>query len=173
MKKLISIIAIATVFVSCNNAGNQANLAAKQHTIDSMQAASERQHAIDSMNQLATVSQKELQQQQAQTAAVAAAAAARPVHTRTIIREHRVYEPSNNSTATTTTTTTQAVAPAAAPQRKGWSAKAKGALIGAGAGAITGAMIDGRKGEGAVVGGLIGAAAGLGTGAIIDGKKKK
>jgi len=62
---------------------------------------------------------------------------------------------------------------APAPHKKGWSGTAKGAVIGAGVGAITGAMVDGKKGEGAIVGGLIGAAAGAGTGAIIDGKKKR
>ena len=70
--------------------------------------------------------------------------------------------PSNEVITTTTTTR----------KKKGWSSTAKGAVIGAGVGAITGAMIDKKKGEGAVVGGLIGAAVGAGTGAIIDGKKK-
>lgn len=63
---------------------------------------------------------------------------------------------------------------AAAPaKKKGWSGTAKGAVIGAGAGAIGGALIDKKHGEGAVVGGLAGAALGAGTGAIVDSKKKK
>ncbi len=53
------------------------------------------------------------------------------------------------------------------------SSAAKGALIGAGAGAITGAAVSKKKGEGAIIGGLAGAAVGAGTGAIIDDKKKK
>lgn len=65
-------------------------------------------------------------------------------------------------------------APAAAePQRKKWSGAAKGAVIGAGVGAITGAAISKKKGEGAIIGGLAGAGVGAGTGAIIDDKKKK
>lgn len=65
-------------------------------------------------------------------------------------------------------------APVTAEQKKkGWSATAKGAVIGAGAGAITGAAVSKKKGEGAIIGGLAGAAVGAGTGAIIDGKKKK
>ena len=64
-------------------------------------------------------------------------------------------------------------APVTAEQKKkGWSGTAKGAVIGAGAGAITGAAISKKKGEGAIIGGLAGAAVGAGTGAIIDGKKK-
>ena len=58
-------------------------------------------------------------------------------------------------------------------KKKGMSATATGAIIGAGTGAITGAIVSKKKGEGAIVGGLIGAAAGAGTGAIIDANKKK
>lgn len=59
-------------------------------------------------------------------------------------------------------------------QRRKWSGAAKGAVIGAGVGAISGAIIDKKHhGEGAVIGGLAGAAVGAGTGAVIDGKKKQ
>lgn len=78
---------------------------------------------------------------------------------------HKTVDGGTNTTNTTTTTVTK--------QKKGWSNKAKGAVIGAGVGAITGAMVDKKKGEGAVVGGLLGAGAGLGVGAILDGKEKK
>lgn len=64
-------------------------------------------------------------------------------------------------------------APAAAtPQRKKWSGAAKGAVIGAGVGAVTGAVVSKKKAEGAIIGGLAGAAVGAGTGAVIDDKKK-
>ena len=62
------------------------------------------------------------------------------------------------------------VAPA---KKKGWSGAAKGAVIGAGAGAVTGALISKKKGQGAIIGGLAGAGLGAGTGAIIDDSKKK
>ena len=62
---------------------------------------------------------------------------------------------------------------AAAPARQKWSGAAKGAVIGAGVGAITGAAISKKKGEGAIIGGLAGAGLGAGTGAIIDDSKKK
>ena len=58
-------------------------------------------------------------------------------------------------------------------QRRKWSGAAKGAVIGAGVGAVTGAIISKKKGEGAIIGGLAGAAVGAGTGAVIDGKKKQ
>ncbi|MFD2908180.1 YMGG-like glycine zipper-containing protein [Flavobacterium ardleyense] len=58
-------------------------------------------------------------------------------------------------------------------KRKGMSNTAKGALIGAGVGAATGAVVSKKKGTGAIIGGLSGAAVGAGTGAIIDDKKNK
>jgi hypothetical protein len=57
-------------------------------------------------------------------------------------------------------------------KKKGWSSTAKGAVIGAGVGAATGAIISKKKGQGAIIGGLAGAGVGAGTGAIIDGSKK-
>ncbi len=69
----------------------------------------------------------------------------------------------NNSTTTQSTTT----------KKKGWSNAAKGAVIGAGVGAATGAIVSKKKGTGAIIGGLAGAGVGAGTGAIIDSKKKE
>lgn len=59
------------------------------------------------------------------------------------------------------------------PKKKGWSGAAKGAVIGAGVGAVTGALVSKKHGEGAIIGGLAGAGVGAGTGAIIDSKKNK
>ncbi|MEC5167135.1 hypothetical protein RCH18_002885 [Flavobacterium sp. PL11] len=66
--------------------------------------------------------------------------------------------------STTTTTTTK---------KQGWSNTAKGAVIGAGVGAATGAIISKKKVQGAIIGGVAGAGVGAGTGAILDAKKKK
>lgn len=53
---------------------------------------------------------------------------------------------------------------AAAPaKKKGWSQAAKGAVIGAGAGALGGVLIDKKDGRGAIIGGVVGA----GTGYLI------
>ena len=54
--------------------------------------------------------------------------------------------------------------------RKGWSKAAKGAAIGAGAGAVTGVLVDKKDGRGAVVGGLVGAGAGYVIGRSKDKK---
>jgi uncharacterized protein YcfJ len=45
-------------------------------------------------------------------------------------------------------------------KKKGWSEAAKGTAIGAGAGALGGALIDKKKGRGAIIGGVVGAGAG-------------
>jgi len=59
-------------------------------------------------------------------------------------------------------------------KKKRWSNTAKGAVIGAGAGAVAGAVIDkNNRGAGAVIGGLTGAGVGAATGAVIDHKKKE
>jgi hypothetical protein len=44
--------------------------------------------------------------------------------------------------------------------QKKWSKKAKGAAIGAGAGAATGALISHKKGKRALIGGVVGGAGG-------------
>ncbi len=64
-------------------------------------------------------------------------------------------------------------ATAAPAKKKGWSSTAKGAVIGAGTGAVAGAIISKDKGKGAIIGGLIGAGVGAGAGAIIDKNKRK
>jgi hypothetical protein len=71
----------------------------------------------------------------------------------------------NNSTANTTTTTTT--------KKKGWSNKAKGAVIGGAVGAVGGAIISKHKGTGAVVGGVVGAAGGYIIGNQKDKKENK
>ncbi|MEO5591405.1 MAG: hypothetical protein ABIR15_20810 [Chitinophagaceae bacterium] len=59
-------------------------------------------------------------------------------------------------------------------KKKGWSHTAKGAVVGAGAGAITGAIINHNdRAKGAVIGTLIGAGVGAGTGLIVDKSVKK
>jgi hypothetical protein len=55
-------------------------------------------------------------------------------------------------------------------KNKGWSKAAKGTVIGAGSGAVLGAIISKNKGKGAVIGGVIGAAGGYVLGKKQDKK---
>lgn len=90
-------------------------------------------------------------------------------------RQQRAVATANNNNNSSPETQT------AEQKKKGMSNTTKGALIGTGAGIITGAVVGAAtsedKGKGAVVGGIIGGAvgsgAGYGTGAAIDKKKKK
>lgn len=61
-----------------------------------------------------------------------------------------------------------------AQERRGWSPQAKGAVIGAGSGAILGAVINRRnRAVGGVVGGVVGAGAGYAIGKHRDNKNKE
>jgi hypothetical protein len=60
--------------------------------------------------------------------------------------------------------------PAAQTQKKGWSKAAKGTAIGAGSGAVVGAIISKKKGRGAIIGGVVGAGVGYGVGRSKDKK---
>ncbi len=60
--------------------------------------------------------------------------------------------------------------PAEIAKKKGWSKAAKGAVIGAGAGAVAGAVISKKKGTGAIIGGIIGAGGGYVLGRVMDKK---
>ncbi|WP_017496161.1 glycine zipper family protein [Flavobacterium sp. WG21] len=143
-------IFIAAVFlVSCQNQGKEDINKAKQASIDSMKVEISKQRVIDSMRtEMAKIreEQKVEAQQKLETQKVVVV----------------------NQKADVTPTATQTT-----PKKKGWSSAAKGAVIGAGVGAVTGAIVSKRKGEGAIIGGLAGAGVGAGTGAIIDGSKKK
>jgi len=156
MKKVMSILLITISFIACNSKAEKeaAVLQAKQMTLDSMNAVAEKQKSIDSMNaekQGTIDSMKNVETQNNE------------------MRSERMSERGNGASRTTNTSSSTTVS----HKRKGLSPTATGALVGAGAGAITGAMVDHKKGEGAIVGGLIGAAAGAGTGAIITSEKKK
>lgn len=146
MKKVIltASISFGLLCTSCKN-NDKAGVANndKLETIDSMKTVIEKQKVIDSMN-MEMVKIKEQKQKE-------------------VVVVNRIVESPRNAGSNTTTTTTR---------RKGWSRAAKGAVIGAGVGAATGAIISKNKAEGAIIGGLAGAGLGAGTGAILDDAKK-
>ncbi|HYD19984.1 MAG TPA: YMGG-like glycine zipper-containing protein [Flavipsychrobacter sp.] len=174
MKRIVLLVAIAAgvVTASCNSRANremEARLQAQQQTIEDMKLAMDRQHLIDSMSQVVAM-QKEAEAAKAKQVTTVYRAPRRSsanransyAATRNVDNSYQqqqqqpqvVYQPAEQQQ----------------PQKKGWSAKAKGAVIGAGVGALGGALIGKRKGTGALIGAGVGALAGLGTGAIIDKK---
>jgi hypothetical protein len=155
MKNLLLIPIIALMLFSCkNNTDRAMSNSDKQMAIDSMKMVMdkqivklEKQKSIDSMK-LAMTTKKSA--------------------TRT--QKVNYYKMHANPMADNDAQP-QAQMPAA---KKKMSSTTKGALIGAGVGAIGGAIIDKKKPwKGALIGGVVGAVAGAGTGAIIDAKKKK
>lgn len=190
MKKIITALAIAgiaVVGVSCNTTANkekEAALKAQQYTIDSMKMEMAKKQVIDSMNEVAKT--QLVIPQMINPVQQAPAVAAKSTRSYTARKRSRTVHHSEPAVAQTSAPVYQAPAetqytPAVqqapveqAPveqKKKGWSAKAKGAVIGAGAGAIGGAVINKRnRGVGALIGAGVGALGGLGAGAIIDKK---
>lgn len=153
MKQIVLALATVVTLFACNS--NSADTAAavekaKKETLDSINAVNvAKQQVIDSMNAIHHSARK----------------------------GHPVEAPTRNNYAAPNTVAadnTPAPAPAPAPQKKkGWSHTAKGAVVGAGAGAITGAIVNPDRVKGAAIGAIVGAGVGAGTGAIVDHAKKK
>jgi hypothetical protein len=199
MKAIIPIVAFAGLFgmTACNSSAlkeKEAALQAQQHALDVAAMELTKQRVIDSMNEVTRVQYVFPQTQDMMPGTQTVTSAPKVVHVYHSAPKKRSYSSrirSNNtssrsaanetetvaqapvSTASTTTvpTTVSQPAPVIEQQRKGWSAKAKGAVIGAGTGAAAGAILNGRnRVAGAVIGGILGAGAGTGIGAIIDRK---
>lgn len=168
MKQIIIAALVATTLASCSNRAEEAK-AHQQATIDSLKTEMVKKQMADSITQAVQLQQAQAVDPNSVELNRSNTPAAPVHHTHHESGGSGSYASSGSNGGSSNNTAT---APAQAPQKKGWSAKAKGAVIGAGAGAVTGAMVDGRKGEGAIVGGLVGAASGLGVGAIIDKKQK-
>lgn len=152
MKLLVSALFAICLLTGCNSRSNkEAELQnAKQMAVDSMQNAIAKQSAIDSMNQVMAQREEDMKAQQE--------------------KELAALKAENNKQVVVS----NAPAPVAQKKRKKWNNTAKGAVIGAGTGAIAGALINKKgRGEGAIVGTIVGAGVGTATGAVIDGSKKR
>jgi hypothetical protein len=79
----------------------------------------------------------------------------------------KVRSTSNQGNGRNTSSTSQ---PPQATKKKGWSKAAKGTAIGAGSGAVIGAVVSKNKTKGAVIGGIIGAGGGYAIGRSMDKK---
>lgn len=186
MKTFIIIPALALMMLSCKKDDDKAvtdqsalKIAALEQQLEEQKLQSIKQNAIDSMQMI-----NELKLPMAIEAAPTAPAKPKVVY----IRERK--KPVSEAPAAQAPISTPPIvsdsstgqgsiesAPAATPEpekKKGWSNTAKGAVIGAGVGAIGGAVIHKKdRVKGAVIGAVIGGAAGAGTGIILDRKKKR
>lgn len=144
MRKLLIALAATAVLASCHN--NADNAAAIE---------SAKQATIDSMNMV------NAEKDRAATEAKVASHKKRSTEA----------APASSSNSTASTASAGTAAPA---KKKGWSHTAKGAVVGAGAGAITGAVVNKNdRVKGAAIGTIVGAGVGAGVGAIVDHEKKK
>ena len=168
MKRLTSLLAASMLtlsFAACHNAdtdkSTSAVVDAHETTIDSMKMEIVKQRVVDSMEDVARAEEKE---------AVVTTVVAAPARRKTPRRSSSSNASSSSQYNSNSSYSNAAYEPApVAPVKRGWSAKAKGAIIGAGAGAVGGAIINKKnRGAGAVIGGLGGAAVGTGVGAILD-----
>lgn len=84
--------------------------------------------------------------------------------------ERRRATRSENVGSSANTSSSGSGAASETPAKKGWSDAAKGTVIGAGAGAIAGALIDKNHAQGALIGGVLGGGTGYVVGRAKDRK---
>lgn len=158
MKGIIAGFAFVAVLASCGNSDTEAELLRAQ------------QRTIDSLNMVTAIQAQQLdqQKQEEEKESEAAASSAKGSYTssgKSTATGSKSYASGSPASGTLPTTSTT--------QKKGWSNKAKGAVIGGVVGAGTGAIISkDNKWKGGVIGGVLGAGAGYGVGAVLDNKKK-
>ena len=160
MKKMLLVIAVAaTTFAACNNdstlRSNQDYNLLKQQAYkqvrDSIKLDSF-QRAEDKKIEIAEERERILAIQRSQP-----------------VRERVIYASNRSPRRRTYVKGVSESYTYSQPKKKGWSSAAKGAAIGAGAGAVTGIIIDKKDGRGALIGGVLGA----GTGYVIGRSKDR
>lgn len=150
MKKLAIVFAFAATLAACNNESKidaQAKAQAYQELKDSLK--------LDSF-QRAEATKQQIEEQRVSALALQKAS------------NRQASRSSSNKTYVKGVSETYTY-----PQeqkKKGWSQAAKGAAIGAGAGAVTGILVDKKDGRGAIIGGVVGAGTGYAIGRSQDKK---
>jgi uncharacterized protein YcfJ len=140
MKHIFSIFGILLILSSCGNSAKEKELAKQQAMVavrDSLK--------LDSFKRAEA---KKVEDERV-------AARVREEKRALLLSERNDPAPAPRQYSETQTTTTT--------KKKGWSDAAKGTAIGAGAGALTGILVDKKDGRGAIIGGVVGA----GTGYLI------
>lgn len=152
MKKVILILMTLTGIYGCNT----------KSTNSDTEIAKAKQAAVDSMKQVHLISQQQRQIDSLKMASEVNSTKANTVNS----SYSNAYTASSRSTNPSTPVSY-------ASTKKKMGNVAKGAIIGAGVGAVTGAVVSKKKGQGAIIGGVVGAGAGAGVGAVIDKKQKQ
>lgn len=152
MKKFISIALLAATVAACSSQGSDTEATA---TDDSGFTRDTIEQPTGEFSQIAEEPEKAADAVQSEAAA------------------NQSSSTHSSATHTSTTGTQQTTTAAETKKKKTLSNPVKGALIGTGAGIITGAVVDKKhRGQGAIIGGILGAAAGATTGTVIDQRQK-
>lgn len=160
MKKLLSILVLAVIFTSCKQ-GKTGEEQTKVVMVQDTSAFYNNSIANDKAND-----------QQKYGAKAGSAFESLPTKKHNNSSSNSTAT-NNKNQATTSTTSSNSTASNTVPQKKkGWSHRAKGTVVGAGTGAITGALINkNNRAVGALAGAAIGAATGYIIGNEVDKKK--
>lgn len=142
MKKIFSVLALVAIFSACsNNAKDEARV--RQQAVvavkDSLKLDSFKRSELKEKERLVQVQEEKVKEEK-----------------RTLLLAER----NQAAEARSTNNSSSSTAAAAPAKKKGWSQAAKGTLIGAGAGALGGVLIDKNDARGAIIGGVVGAGAG-------------
>ncbi|AOM80340.1 YMGG-like glycine zipper-containing protein [Pedobacter steynii] len=152
MKKIFSVAAFAIVLSACSNNAKQEAMIKQQAIVavkDSLKLDSFKRADAQEKERLAKVKEEKVKEEK-----------------RTLLLAER-NEAAAERSDRNNSSNTEAAVPA---KKKGWSQAAKGAVIGAGAGALGGVLIDKKDGRGAIIGGVVGAGTGYVIGRAQDRK---
>jgi hypothetical protein len=163
MKKIFPFLIICTVFFACNNNPKSDLNSNKVMLIDTSKMYNSNV-LTDTGSVIHATALPKNNNQNLQPAGNNYSGTPAPVH-----RNTARYNSNNVSTATTSSSTTATSAPVR--RRRGWSHAAKDATIGGVGGAVAGAVIDKKHGQGAIIGGVVGAAGGYILGRSKDKKE--
>ena len=168
MKKTLSVVAIAAVMAACNSNPQQQGTTASVANADTAGLAAYKAWKIQ--KDLADFNAyQQTQNAIAYNSIERTPAINTPVKKSAPVKKVKARTTTTESGSGSSSTTTSY--PANAPEKKGWSKAAKGTAIGAGGGAILGAVINKRnRTVGAVIGGVAGGAVGYGIGRHMDKK---
>ncbi len=149
MKKILSIFTIAVIFTACKSKTNDLSNSKNMVMVDTT-GLSKSNVLTDVGNNKYVINDK---------------AVTNPVENRPVVSSPKQTSTVNNSGAGSSggsgSNTSNEAAPAPVKRDKGWSDAAKGTAIGAGSGAVLGAVVaKNDRGKGAVIGTVVGAGAG-------------
>jgi hypothetical protein len=178
MKAIITAVAVAGLFTfsACNNSTirqQEAALKEQQQKLDAITMEMAKKRVIDSMNEVNKMQFSTMQNPYMMQPNMVMPNGVQYVNTTPQVRyvTQRSYARPRTVARRSSRSYSGYSQPVVyqQPRKRGWSAKAKGAVIGGAGGAIAGAIINKRnRPVGALIGGVLGAGAGTGIGAIID-----